>query len=335
MFTDIKIRRKGLNKKIKIIFLVGIILGCVTNGYYVWNVYYKRPQAMLMLERLFEEGADIAVLIDDEKSRYIDTWEEFDKIRYDDIVTLDILDISLTDREWKLLRFLPNLSDLRINNTKITNSGFRSITKIPRLKRLYLCRENLSKVNFHGLYRLKSLEYLGFVECKNGKWNSLSQQYIPSLITLTISICDIKTDDLTFLASFPNLESLYITSVPIDDGLADYLSENKKLKVLYLGENKVTGHFFEKLKAPEKYETIWIWRNDISDEGIPALKNFTNLKDLALTGNNISNKSLPIFLSMEHLLSCDISKTSIDEEGKKQLAEAMEQNFYKQDTKIF
>jgi len=191
------------------------------------------------------------------------------------LVGIDQVDPSFTDRGLEILAGIPTLEELEICSGRITDAGLAHLTKLPRLRYLRiwgpLCRET------------------GDIHSKITDAGMVHVGRISSLKTLNISYLHITDAGLAHLAKLPNLEGLDLFNTLVtDEGMA-HLKSLRTLKTLNFtgGDGKknrtrITDRGVLDLCEIKSLESLSVRR---TDELLPYLCTLPNIRGLGASSD--------------------------------------------------
>lgn len=242
---------------------------------------------------------------------------------------LDKTNISDEEDLYKL-SILRNLEKLSLSHTKISTEFLKQLTKLRKLKVIFLNGINISKKMLLLLRECKSL----VVEYENERQTRLKLNHLTSDKDLellkgfkktemvVLSNCEkIKKFDFKKLNDVENLRSVLIENyIDFPQEYLDGISDVKELKSLFIENTKVSDRHLESLKGVKKLELLSITGEGVSDDGLKILSEIGSLKKLKLNGSQITYEGLVALSKNKSLERVVIENCqSITEEQKVQL----------------
>ena len=208
------------------------------------------------------------------------------------LYNLDLIDLGLTDEGIRPLRFMPNLTTLRLGNNQITD-----LTPLSRLTNLTIL--NLRGNNISDLAPLAGLPYLeqldlssneisdlasmsGLVNLAvlNLRWNSISDTTPLSGLSYSVWL-DLRDNYITNWGPVIHVFDLWgPTYITIGDEQHSVLSTDLNLSGLYLTDEDIVP-----LRHVRTLTTLRLGSNQVRD--LVSLSRLTNLTTLNLNGNSI------------------------------------------------
>ena len=215
--------------------------------------------------------------------------------------SLVLIGTAVDDRDLEsVVASLPNLKELDIGYTMVTDRSLRTIAKLQRLSRLHLRKCQVSAAGLTYLARLRSLSFIDLSQSAIAD-DAIAAISIPSLTTLNLAKTNVSDKGLRSLLLMPSLKRLDLSKTTVSDAtLQDIVGRMTAIEELNLSETKV------------------------SDQGITHLRNLTHLQKLWLRGlPNITDGAINDLLEHRQLVDLEIQKTNITEQGVSRLATAL------------
>jgi DNA-binding beta-propeller fold protein YncE len=199
------------------------------------------------------------------------------------------------DAVLKVLHELPQMKQLKIGHSKVSNAGLRHLVGLPNLESLTLTQTNIGD---EGLVHLEGLK---------------------TLKSLSLHMSLVSDAGMRSLAHLENLEQLDLENTSVgDEGLSE-LSGLTKLKKLLISRTKVTDAGLAHLSNLTNLEELAVYHNQVSDAGIEFLGSLTKLKELDVEGTQVSDAGLSSLLSMDRLETLNLRYTRVTTGGLRQL----------------
>eukprot|EP00118_Oscarella_pearsei_P019402 m.206150 g.206150 ORF g.206150 m.206150 type:complete len:875 (+) comp39668_c0_seq37:26-2650(+) len=243
-----------------------------------------------------------------------------------DLKRLQVLAFSgceqLTDKCLVYVRRFRMLTSLKMNGTKITDTGLASYASYAPDTLKYL---NLSgtQVTSKGLDALCSVKQLQSLEVENT--NILTLQCVAKLGTLqmlSIANCSQLTDaSMASLAGHPSLTALNLSGCTVGDSGLQYLA-GLRLRIFHLPDRRhVTDQGLMALKDMPLIALNLTNFTNVTDVGIKHLANMTSLRRLSLDNTKVTDEGLKGALSgLLWVTELSLSKTNITNEGARVIA---------------
>lgn len=212
--------------------------------------------------------------------------------RLDGLRRLELTGTSVGDASLGLLPTVaPDLEQLILTDTRITDAGLAHVAKLRRLRTLSLAGTNVSAA---GLAELSSLERLE---------------------TLSLDRADIVDADLVPIGGLSSLERLGLSKTEIT---AAGLAHLEPLSLEHLSipagirGDEALGHF---LRAQRGRTRLNLRRWPITDAGMAHVAKHRGLKSLTLTETKVGNEGLKHLRSLKELEFLHASRLDIDATG--------------------
>jgi hypothetical protein len=192
----------------------------------------KEPERLLHLDRSFIsiDGRSLDNLSDETLS-YLGKMPQLTELKVDET---DVSNAGL-----KYLVPLKNLIMLSASHTLITGEGLSDIEKLSGLERLELCGTRLSDASISKLESLKQLHLLGLSRTGIGDEGVAHLQALANVERLWLADNQRITDkSVAYLARLPNLHDLDVSGTGITGGSVKYLLQCKGLVHLELNPDK-------------------------------------------------------------------------------------------------
>jgi internalin A len=184
---------------------------------------------------------------------------------YDEAGRVNKLDFSPTKatNPWLAqLEGLPNVEQLDLRNTNVTDAGLVHINSLKRLSKLRLPESITDK----GLESLKDLQFIEELYLDNTKVTSAG---------------------LASLKNSLHMHVLFLTGTAISDDGLPHLAGMKQLEWLNLSSTQVTDRGLPRLQVLPKLKTLNLFLlSGVTDDGLPKLGSIKTLSeiDLGFTG---------------------------------------------------
>jgi internalin A len=244
------------------------------------------------------------------------------------IVAVDLRASWITDSDMLELARLPNLAQLDLSLTRISDHGLQQLKNAPAITDLNLYSDEL--ITDAGLSALKGWRHLKRLSVRGTKITDTTLQHlssVTSLESLDAGYAQITDVGLELLTPLPNLKELVIGGNKItdaglqslrqlpgliyldlsgaertDSGLwsvsltepgLDAIATLRNLRHLRLNETLVSSRGIERLAGLTKIEWLDVEGcQRIGDDVVPTLASFRNLQRLNLSGTRVTSKGI-------------------------------------------
>lgn len=204
----------------------------------------------------------------------------------------------------RCLKYLVNLTDLNLMNTKIDTNSMSYISEMKELKILNIrgCN-NLTNSSFEFFEKMKQLKDLNISLMKDitKGWIHLSKKNY-NILDLGGCIHENNIEYFYDILLNDSLEALYLTNDYLDSKLCKNLCRLKKLKCLDLSHSNLSDKDSILLKNLVHIQTLSLRNcNNLSEKGLLFIKNFEYLEYLDISNTNISDLFLNEISNLKNL----------------------------------
>lgn len=212
---------------------------------------------------------------------------------------LSIRGSRITDSALVHLNKLNNLEELWLNDSKITDNGLKGIMDMMRLKRLEMKQTAVTDAGMEYIKNLKGLEYLGL------SWTAITDTGMENVKNLT------------------NLKALNLEKTGISDRTLSVLKDMKELEALIIDGTKVTDEGMQHLSGLISLEILDVSNTAVTNEGVARLAKLTNLRSIILNGTNITDDAVKELVKLKKLELLRLTGTLITRKGVDDLKRAL------------
>lgn len=156
---------------------------------------------------------------------------------------------SATDLVLRHVAKLPNVEELHVSKTDVTDEGLAALKQMPKLFNLDCFITPVQGAFMKELAGKTHLQSLSFSHCDLDQRNL---KYLPAfkdLRTLVLMSSKVGEPGFKFIGQCQGLEYLRVSDGPIDDKCLRHLSNLKRLNNLHLGKTRVTIRGIRLLKG--------------------------------------------------------------------------------------
>jgi Leucine Rich repeat len=206
---------------------------------------------------------------------------------------------NVSDDDLRCLEAFPNLSELSVESTAISDAGLVHIAKLKHLRTLRLSRTRITDAGLKtigGLHELRDL-YL-----------------------LQTAISDVG---LAEVGKLENLRVLWLGSTRITDAGVTRIDKLANLALLNLSETTVTDASARTLKRFPRLRGLWLSATAISDIGLKEIGDLHNLTVLDLGGTHVTDSGLQKLAGLKKLERLVVAQTKVTANGVKQLQRSL------------
>lgn len=227
------------------------------------------------------------------------------------------------DREFKFLRQLPNLRELKAENTVVSDRGLQSLAGLRRLEILEIEGGQLTNECLAVVKELDALNWLRLedVAIESDGLRSISK--LPQIQTLHLPKTSVDDRALAHIGTLTNLQWLDLSDTNVTGTSLHELEFLKDLDWISLSGTAVDDIALEHLGKLERLEIVQLARTKISDDGLAYLSKLKECRTLDLESTNISDAGLPDLTALINLQKLDLRGTKVSKEGVDQLQAKM------------
>lgn len=209
--------------------------------------------------------------------------------------------VSVNPNFFERLNTLTDLEILSCAFVDIKDKEFADITKLTKLKYLYLWSQKISDVSLGQLDRLENLEVLTLGDNSDYDGTGLAQiKPMLSVSQIRFDYSRFADDAMPYLERFPNLGFLSLLGTKVTDKGLSHLKSFSRLQTLELSEN------------PQLTDS---WTKDLSQ--------LSRLLVLVLNETNITDEALKNLATCQSLRELKVRKTKVTAEGIRQFKQAL------------
>lgn len=185
-------------------------------------------------------------------------------LREGKVVEVQLNRARVDDDSLTLVALFPELTDISLEETPITDRGLAHLSKLRKVEWLNLYRTKIGDAG------LESLSHIG------------------SLKFLPIGETGVTDKGLEHLRGLSDLEYLGLRATKITDTGLDTVARLTTLRGLHVGETKVTDRGVQKLASLTKLEKLWLNETSITDASVDTLVRLERLQQLDISGTRLS-----------------------------------------------
>jgi Leucine-rich repeat (LRR) protein len=276
------------------------------------------------------------------------------RVKHNNIQTINLSINKITDLPEKLFNSMGNLQGINLSDNKIVNLNENLFNHLKTCRSIYLCNNRIEKLEKNVF---KNLEKIEIIDLYNNKISDLSEadlfKDLKELNCINLAkngirnlfkLNDSRTLDNFFFKNFTNLKSIDLSENKIDslhnnlfDSMVEIeeidLSQNQiadlpkdifkkltNLKNIDLSNNKIANFYTNLFDTMVEIETIDLSQNQIADLPKDIFKKLTNLQNIDLSNNQINILSDSLLENLNLLDKIDLSQN---------LIEQLPENFFK------
>jgi Leucine-rich repeat (LRR) protein len=227
---------------------------------------------------------------------------------------------SITDREMEIFTKLPQLAELSLRNTEVSEVGVAHISSILSLKKLDLSYTLLSDSAMPRLKPLVNLETLSLNSTQVEGSGLAAIEGLANLRELNIENTPLKNDALPHIGKLTGLERLSIRYTDINDKGMPGLADLKNLKRLNLAGDDIRDAGLKNLTGMTGLEDLDLSFCRFTESGLKVLTGLSNLKKLGLNQTSTNDEALDSVAKFSKLESLSLEYTAVSDAGFAKLA---------------
>ena len=211
-----------------------------------------------------------------------------------ELTLLNIQNETMNDASMAQLQGLPKLATLGLSSAAIGDEGLKVLKTLPALRSLSISGTSATDAGLATIAGLTQLESLGM------RGTRITDAGLAQLKTLT------------------NLTSLGLTATNITDAGLAQLETMTNLTELGLAETKVTDAGLSHLTKMTKLQVLNLRGDAITDAGLVQIGNLKTVAGLNLTGTSVTDAGLASLKPLSRLTKLNLTKTAVTDEGAAQ-----------------
>jgi len=220
----------------------------------------------------------------------------------------------ISDAGLKWLGRLP-LSEISLNETRVTDQGVMTLSELPKLNDLSLSGTRVTDMGVAALKSRAEMRYLHLNQTRITDESLKTIGAFKELRWLELANTGITGAGLANLANLQHVWSLNLTGTKVTDEGLQALAGWKNLETVRVNETLVTDAGLKALAVLSSLESIDLQKTQISDNGLAALGALAHLQSLYVTGTAITDEGLKPLAGCENLENVSLVDTAVTERG--------------------
>ncbi len=216
---------------------------------------------------------------------------------------------------------LPDLRNLYLYSTTVTNDGLKEICQIKTLRYLDIGNSRITEEALGDLINLRELQSLGLYNITLSDKGMKAVSRCQHLTELNLTRTTQTGEGMKALGKLKSLEKLNMTGTSGDSRSDDNLkgiSNLKNLKHLNLGGNHdLTDACTKEIGELKSLLNLNLRITKITDEGLKNLASLAEINELYLNGIQCTDKGLPHLSKLKNLETLNLAGTKVTEAGLK------------------
>ncbi len=228
-----------------------------------------------------------------------------------DLVRLDLskpVGYAITDADVAWLANAPNLHELRLSQTRITDATIKTIANLP-IHELSLARTPITNASAAILATRFLLEELDLADTKLDDAHAAPLFALPDLRMLRLDGTAIT--DAGLATPTANLTELYLSKTKVTDAGLAILDHTPHLTALGLGHTTIDAATLARIGTLVDLRTLVLSKCLAPTPALAALANLHALERLYLDDTNLDDETLTTFTGLTSLITLHVANTTI------------------------
>jgi Leucine-rich repeat (LRR) protein len=207
------------------------------------------------------------------------------------VVKVSLLDTKINDSFMVYIKPLLHLRTVKIKNCEyFTGTGLTELENLPELRELQIIYSGITDDGLKGIRGLKQLETLQLV---SDTTTDAVFKHIKELTKLKTLDADISDEGILQIKTLTNLESLTIDGINnVTDKGIEHLKDLQKLKYLYVSSKSLTNAGIKYFQDMKQLRYLDISYSKLDDSSIDDLRKLTQLETLCIIHSKISKEGM-------------------------------------------
>lgn len=271
-----------------------LIFGAVFVIFIACKYHFSTSKTRIaVINRILKEGviSTCANINGENDSIFYLEEDDFDEHDLEDIWKIHVLNLNLTERNFKCIGPLKKLNILYFTNTNLYGDIFGHLRCTDLT--LGFFQSKISDENCRSLRKFNSVSILmmNSVDISCDAYKSL---HGISLRQLIIGNTNTTTNDLNSMLPLNELEHVFLDNTQIDDEIYFFFDNCPKLSAITIHNTQSNCDFLCKIVNKDKIESLWFMNTKIDDGILPSISSYRNLRKLELIDCDITEKSQSI-----------------------------------------
>ncbi len=237
------------------------------------------------------------------------------------VVRVDLDGPDVTDAALAYLAAFPDLMELSVRRSRVTDVGLGPLARLKRLTALSI--EGTPGVTDAGVERLRPCTALRELSLTETRVTGKGLEHFPDLELLNLSGTPFGDDGLRHLAGLLELRVLLLLDTRVTDEGLRHLPGRTRLWALGLAYCQVTDAGLRYLEGFRLLSFLSLAGTQVSDQGMPHLGACSLLRDLSLNDTRVTDAGLQHLKGLKGLRELDVVDTPVSAGGVKKLKEAL------------
>jgi acetyl esterase/lipase len=230
----------------------------------------------------------------------------------------------IRDEDLDALRAVDRLEILNLSSTQVSDFGLQRLTRLTRIRWLYLKGTRISETGLKALESLQSLTILDVAETAIGDAGLTQIACLTGLSGLDLTGTRVTDAGLPSLAPLKRLEVLRLSKTAVSDAGLKALAALDSLKGLALdGCPGLRGPGLESLVSLPDLRELMLSGSPIDDDGMVAIGRLTRLTELHIEGTKVGDAGLAPLRGLTSLRKLFLNGSRCTEKGLRELNSAL------------
>jgi len=205
----------------------------------------------------------------DNKIEKVEAVEEPLEISMDRVLRLDNTETGDAELE-KICRTYPELAELTLGGTKVTDASLVYLVQLTKLKKIRLSQTAITDDGMNALAKCKTLEDIDVSQTKISSPGVRELAVLPRLKSLNLYLTFVTNSGLD---AFPTtIERLNLDKCPITDEGLTKLASLSKLAWMHLGGTAITDAGLAELAKLQSLKEVIVTKTETTLEGVEKLR---------------------------------------------------------------
>ena len=254
-------------------------------------------------------------------SDYADLSGEMGFLQYANSVSrIDLRRTDVGDGDMVDVARTPQLSELMIGGTRVTDNGISALGKATLLEILHANDLSLTCENFPAFAELRELELSGSDITLSG-WAAIAK--LPALEELSVTGGGISKQVCSELAKLPSLRKLALEHCDIQSNALSSLAPCTSLEELWLEGVVFQDPGSTGIGSLQQLGLLDLEATNANDETVNQLASLNSLKRLNLESTEVGDGSFQLLVSFSSLQLLEIDETEFSRESVAKLCDAI------------
>lgn len=224
------------------------------------------------------------------------------------------------DETVALLKRLPQLRELSLGRSQVTDATLAHVLQMPQLEELRLGKTSVTPAGLAQLQKLPRLQTLAIGD----NMEDAMLAGLPALTNvrvLSLNHMQVTAAGLKSIGEMTNLRQLHISAqAQFDEAALQHFSRLHQLEEFNTSRVPISSQGLAHLTPLRSLQKISIsWAPNFGDNDVAILKKFPGLRQLRLGSTQVTDAAIPEIASLSALTELDLWEAAVTDEGIAQL----------------